>query len=178
MYMAFPLHYSTPGICISLSFMSQAGGGGHCVPPPPKKKKKLSIYKFGQKSGEVPIRVLVYIFLFCLLACLSKYAVGNFRSLHVPLCRYWNNRRQKVSRYICLNLWPKLYNFVFYFLSNFSLGQFPTWNWNWNWNFLYYGIDVIVVVAFISYWIVIFLGRSIMIKFSVFDKAIYARLTT
>ena len=27
-----------------------------------------------------------------LLACLSKYVVGNLRNQHVPLCRYWNRR--------------------------------------------------------------------------------------
>ena len=62
-------------------------------------------------------------FFFFFFACLSKYAVENLRSLHVPpICRYWN-RRQNFGRakkkvhefpnhhqFYCPNcIWIKLY---------------------------------------------------------------------
>ena len=48
----------------------------------------------GRNSGRIRVKfgqIFGRLFFLFFLAC--QCVVGNFRSLHVPLCRYWNRKQ-------------------------------------------------------------------------------------
>ena len=98
----------------------------------------------------------VYFFFACLLVKICcRTPMGNFDDTGIIEDR----RYQGIFMFEFMT--ETISSSFFYFLYNFSLGQFPNMELELELEFPINGIDVIVVVAFISYWIVIFPGRSI-----------------
>ena len=100
----------------SYAYETWGGGGegesgvrGHCAPPPPwqckNSGKNLAI--FGYNSGKYS----GFFFFFFFFFCLSKYIVGNFRSLHVYLCQTGIEDRIEYGKHAKNVCAPKLNRF-------------------------------------------------------------------